>query len=181
MDVHVDPRRIHLQEDESQRVTSLRDQRVVALREREGHRTAVDRTTVDDRDEVLTRAAADARLAEQPTETHAGSFEERHQRDLFGHLTAPDLTDAVQQGRVTRRAEDLAAVFAQQETDFRVGDGVEADEADDVRGLGLVGLQELQPGRDRVEKIRHLDARARRHAVITTMDELAAVDRDLRA
>ena len=62
-----------------------------------------------------------------------------------------------------------------------MGDRVEADQADDVGGFGLVGLQELESSRDRMEKIRYLDARAWRHAMVAAMDELAAIDRNLGA
>ena len=52
MDVHIDPRRIHLQEDERQRVAPLGNERVIALGQRKGHRAAVDWSAVDDRTQV---------------------------------------------------------------------------------------------------------------------------------
>ena len=96
MDVHVDPSRIHLQEDEGQWVTTLGDQRVVAFRQREGHRAAVDRSTIDDGHEILAGTTAHARLAQQAAQAHARTLEGRHERDLSGHLTAPNLADPIQ-------------------------------------------------------------------------------------
>ena len=57
-------------------------------------------------------------------------------------------------------------------------DGVETHQTNDMSSLGLIGLQELQPGRHRVEKVRDFDARTRRHPMVTTVDKLTPINRD---
>ena len=96
MDVYVDPSWIHLKKYERQRVTTLRDQRMITFRQREGHRATVDRTAVDDGDQVLTSTAAHAGLTQQAAEAHAWTRKGRHDRDFFGYLAAPDFADTIQ-------------------------------------------------------------------------------------
>ena len=69
---------------------------MIALGQRKGHRAAIDWSAVDDRDQILTRTTTHARLAQQATEAHAWTGKGRHNRDLFGYLTAPDFADTIQ-------------------------------------------------------------------------------------
>ena len=96
MDVHVDPGWIHLEKDKGQWVTALGDQRVIALGQGKGHRATIDWSAIDDRHEILAGTAADAGLTQETTEAHTWAREGRHDRDLPGHLTAPNLADTVQ-------------------------------------------------------------------------------------
>jgi hypothetical protein len=60
----------------------------------------------------LARTAAHAGLTQESAQAHAVAFEDWHQADLIGDLSAPNLPDAVEERDVARRSEDLAAIFA---------------------------------------------------------------------
>ena len=62
-----------------------------------------------------------------------------------------------------------------------MSDGVETHQTHDMSSLGLIGFQELQPSRDRMEKIGNLNARTRRHPMVTPVHQLTAIDRDFGA
>ena len=110
MHVHIDRRRIALEEDERERVAPLGQRLVVALDQRIVERAAVDRTCVHKHDHFVPRRAPRARPPDEPAQplTRLRHLD-RHER--LGDLLAENLRDPLAERAALRRAKHHAPVL----------------------------------------------------------------------
>ena len=178
VDVHIHRRRITFKKYKRERVAPFRQRLMVALDQRVIERAAVDRPLIHKHDHLVPGRTSHAGPADQPMQAHPLPRRvDRHQR--IGGLPTKNFRDALGERRALWRTKHRATVFDQRKRRARAREGVEPHALHNVRRLGLIGLEELAASRDRVEQVRHLDARAHGPATIAHVHKLAPVHQNL--
>ena len=162
VNVHVDVVVGQLQVEDGGGETPLHEQRVVCLQQGVGQQLVAHEAMVDERDHVTGVAEGLRRLAREPVAPEM--FPGQRERHEVAAGVAEHLPHAVPQpwgGGIVR--EPLAAVM-EPEVHRGMRQRRAVHDVAHVLDLGAGGLHELEPGRDMVEQVPHLDGGPRRTA-----------------
>ena len=180
MHIHIDRLGSDSEGEDKDRVSILREQRMIGIVDGFRHRTALDDAAVDDDRLVLAAALQKRRLGNEPRKdapfVFAGDFEHFSSR-----LRAVECGHDIEETAVPRCLDDGASVIDEAEGNIRIRERQLPHHRIDAAGLGAFGFQEFLPGRHIIEEIAHLDRRAARCAGRLHFADCPALDFDDRA
>ena len=163
MHVDVDRAVRHVDEHDRDRIAPARHELAVAHRERVQHAAIAHRPPADEQLHAARGGLRELGRAEEALHANAALFA-RSRDHARRDPRAEQRLRAREAIAIRRRLERGAAVVAQPQMQLRVRHRDPRDELGDVRRLGRLALQELQPRGHVPQEVRDLDARADRRA-----------------
>ena len=180
MHIHIDRLGSDSEGEDKDRVSILREQRVIGIVDGFRHRAALDDAAVDDDRLVLAAALQKRRLGNEPRKDASFVFP-RDFEHLASRLRTVECRHDIEETAVPRCLDDGASVIDEAEGNIRIRERQLPHHRIDAAGLGPFGFQEFLPGRHIIEEIAHLDRRAARRAGRLHFADCPALDFDDRA
>ena len=180
MHIHIDRLGSDSEGENKDRISILREQRMIGIVDGFRHRTALDDAAVDDDRLVLAAALQKRRLGNEPRKDASFVFP-RNFEHFASRLRAVERGHDIEESAVPRRLDDGASVIDEAEGNIRIRECELPHHRIDAAGLGPFGFQEFLPSRHIIEEIAHLDRRAARRAGRLHFADCPALDFDDRA